>query len=377
MKKKYLSISVALFLLAAALLPGCAKTAPQTHAHTWENRKCVTCGEEKEVHRLGNWEYVLWKETGTMEMVSFPENAEEAPFRELPDGISIVQVADGITAIPDDAFWGCETLVDVTLPRTVRTIGKRAFGQCVNLAQINIPEGVTSIGDGAFLMCNSLTRLTIPDSVTSIEGNPFRHLAAEIWVSSENPAISVVEGVVFNKDGTRLIACPRNKADTYEIPQGVLEIGTHAFENCNDLTAVTIPESVVSIEGNPFDFAQLELKLAPENSDFSLIDGVLFDKTGTKLLVYPCGRPGDAYEVPEGTTEIGEAAFTGCQHLSNVTVPESVTTIAPNAFWNCENLRLYVWDGSYALQYAREHRLDFFYILPDMGPETDESDVLD
>ena len=52
-------------------------------------------------------------------------------------------------------------------------------------------------------------------------------------------------------------------------------------------------------------------------------------------------------------------------------------TIAPNAFWNCENLRLYVWDGSYALQYAREHRLDFFYILPDMEPEIDESDMLD
>ena len=52
-------------------------------------------------------------------------------------------------------------------------------------------------------------------------------------------------------------------------------------------------------------------------------------------------------------------------------------TIAPNAFWNCDNLRLYVWDGSYAQQYAREHRLDFFYILPDMGPEVDESDVLD
>ena len=151
-------------------------------------------------------------------MVSFPENAEEVPFRELPEGISSVQVADGITAIPDDAFWGCETLVDVTLPQTVRTIGKRAFGRCVNLARINIPEGVTYIGDGAFLMCGSLTQHTIPDSVTAIESD---------------------------------------------------------------------------------------------------------------------------------------------------------------SFWNCDNLRLYVWDESYAQQYAREHRMDFFYILPDMGLVIDESDVLD
>ena len=364
-------------LLVVLLLGGCAKEEPKEHSHTWENRKCTVCGAEKEVFQLGNWEYVLWKETGTMEMVSFPENAEEVPFRELPEGISSVQVADGITAIPEDAFWGCETLVDVTLPQTVRTIGKRAFDRCVNLARINIPEGVISIGDCAFLMCRSLTRLTIPDSVTTIEGNPFRYMSAEIQVSPENPTISVIDGVVFNKDGTRLIACPCNKAGAYEIPDGVLEIGIHAFENCNDLTDVTIPASVASIVGNPFDYAQLELKLAPENPEFSLIDGVLFDKTGTKLLVYPCGRPGDTYEVPEGTTEIGAFAFAGCQQLSKVTIPESVTTIASNSFWNCENLRLYVWDESYAQQYAQEHRMDFFYILPDMGPVIDESDVLD
>ena len=366
-----------LLILVALLLPGCAKAGPQPHEHTWENRKCVTCGEEKEVHRLGNWAYVLWEETGTMEVVSFLENAEAVPFWDMPEGISSVQIADGITDIPDSAFWGCETLVDVALPQTLRTIGKGAFGQCVNLTRINIPEGVTSIGDSAFLMCGSLTRLTIPDSVTSIEGNPFRHLAAEIMVSPQNPAISVVDGVVFNKDGTRLIACPSNKAGAYAIPQGVLEIGTHAFENCNDLTDVTIPASVASIVGNPFDFAQLELKLAPENPDFSLIDGVLFDQTGTRLLVYPCGRPGDTCEVPEGTVEIGEFAFAGCQQLSAVTIPESVTVIGSNSFWNCENLRLYVWDGSYAQRYAREHRMDFFEVLPDMGPEIDASDVLE
>ena len=366
-----------LLILVALLLPGCAKAGPQPHEHTWENRKCVTCGEEKEVHRLGNWAYVLWEETGTMEVVSFLKNAEAVPFWDMPEGISSVQIADGITDIPDSAFWGCETLVDVALPQTLRTIGKGAFGQCVNLTRINIPEGVTSIGDSAFLMCGSLTRLTIPDSVTSIEGNPFRHLAAEIMVSPQNPAISVVDGVVFNKDGTRLIACPSNKAGAYAIPQGVLEIGTHAFENCNDLTDVSTPASVASIVGNPFDFAQLELKLAPENPDFSLIDGVLFDQTGTRLLVYPCGRPGDTYEVPEGTVEIGEFAFAGCQQLSAVTIPESVTVIGSNSFWNCENLRLYVWDGSYAQRYAREHRMDFFEVLPDMGPEIDAPDVLE
>ena len=366
-----------LLILAVLLFCGCAKTAPQPHAHTWENRKCMTCGEEKEIHRLGNWEYVLWEVEETMEIVSFPETDEKVFFRDLPEKISKVRIGDGITAIPDYAFAGCENLVDVVIPKTARTIGKCAFAQCVNLTELYLPEGVISIGDCAFLMCGSLTTLTIPDSVTTIEGNPFRHMSAKIQVSPENTTISVIDGVVFNKECTRLIACPCNKAGAYEIPDGVLEIGVHAFQNCDNMTDVTIPGSVAVIEGNPFDYAQLELKLSPENPNFSLIDGVLFDRTGTKLLVYPCGRPGNTYEVPEGTTEIGAFAFAGCQQLSSVTVPESVTTIASSAFWNCEDLRLNVWDGSYALQYAREHRLNFFYILPDMGPEIDESDMLD
>ena len=89
-----------LLILVALLLSGCAKAGPQPHEHTWENRKCVTCGEEKEVHRLGNWAYVLWEETGTMEVVSFLRNAEAVPFWDMPEGISSVQIADGIPHPP-------------------------------------------------------------------------------------------------------------------------------------------------------------------------------------------------------------------------------------------------------------------------------------
>ena len=192
-----------LLLLVALLLPGCAKTASQPHVHTWENRKCVTCGEEKEIHRLGNWEYVLWEEEETMEIISFPETDEKVFFRDLPEKISKVRIGDGITAIPDYAFAGCENLVDVVIPKTARTIGKCAFAQCINLARINIPEGVTSIGDYAFLMCSSLNRLTIPDSVTALGDWAFRGCTAL----------------------TRLA-----------IPDSVTSIGYDTFGSCPDLT---------------------------------------------------------------------------------------------------------------------------------------------
>lgn len=372
-------------LLVVLLLGGCANAEPKGHSHTWENRKCTVCGAEKEIFQLGNWEYVLWEETGTMEIVSFLDGVEPIPFQDLPANTSNVLVAEGITAIPDSAFLGCRSLKGITLPQSLVSIGKdafsccgslvcvdipkgvtsigaRAFAQCGSLAEIVIPEGVTAIGDCAFLMCGSLKRVTIPDSVTSMEGNPFWNTPAEIQVSSRNPAFRVIDGVLFDKAGTRLIACPCNKTGAYEIPQGVLEIGRYAFDNCDDLTCVTIPASVVSIEGNPFGYADLlELKLTSENPSFALVDGVLFDKTRTRLLAYPQGRPGDAYEIPAGTVEIGDYAFAGCEQLQSITIPESVTSIAASAFWNCDKPCFYAAADSHAEQYCIEYNKKIIY----------------
>ena len=94
MKKKRILIP-GLLILVALPLPGCAKTAPQAHVHTWENYKCASCGEEKEIQKLGNWEYVLWEEEEAMEIVSFPETDEKVFFRDLPEGISKVRIGDG------------------------------------------------------------------------------------------------------------------------------------------------------------------------------------------------------------------------------------------------------------------------------------------
>lgn len=363
------------FIGMLLLLTGCAKLEAKPHVHTWENRKCTICGEKKETFQLGNWEYILWEDTGTVEVTAFLEDGETVPFRDLPEGYHSLQIAEGITAVPEDAFSGCENLQRVTIPKTVRSIGARAFGQCKNLSQVDLSEGLTYIGDNAFLQCKSLTEIQIPDSVTSMGEDPFRNTPVNIQISGGNPAFSVVDRVLFDKAGTRLIFCPCNKTGDYQIPQGVKEIGAYAFDQCNGLGYVTIPESVDTIAGNPFAYAGLELKLSPGNSNFSLVDGVLYDQAQTRLIAYPQGRPEETYEIPEGTLSIGEMAFAGCDK-GTVSIPRSVTNIAPDAFWNCEGLRIYVWDGSYAREYCLDQGLRFFYSSQTSEQGPDESDVL-
>lgn len=122
------------------------------------------------------------------------------------------------------------------------------------------------------------------------------------------------------------------------------------------ITSIIIPDSITSIESNPFGswpFLQ-KIEVSPENQYFTVIDDVLFTKEDKKLICYPCGLTAETYRIPDGTAAIGDYAFSNCTSLSSVTVPDSVTVIGNNPFrgiWDCtvnvspENRYFAVTDG--------------------------------
>ena len=186
---------------------------------------------------------------------------------------------EGVTQIGKSAFCGCDFKGSVTLPKGLTQIGAGAFSNCFNLTGVTIPQGVTSIGDSAFLNCVGLTSVVIPEGVTNISGwafgccyglpsvtipksvtsigeAAFSACLSNIYVDEGNASYSSVDGVLFNKDQTTLIAYPANRADTaYKIPEGVTSIGNWAFFSCWQLTDVTIPESVTSIGDYAFHWS--------------------------------------------------------------------------------------------------------------------------
>jgi hypothetical protein len=86
--------------------------------------------------------------------------------------VSLNITGNALTEIPNDAFWGCETLVSVTIPNTVTRIENSAFLESKSLTSVTIPNSVTRIGNQAFYS-TSLNSITIPSSITNIGAYAF------------------------------------------------------------------------------------------------------------------------------------------------------------------------------------------------------------
>ena len=123
------------------------------------------------------------------------------------------------------------------------------------------------------------------------------------------------------------------------IKDGVTSIGSTAFYGCNKLKSVTIPNSVNNIAENIF-YGKKELisiNVGSKNNDYTSVDGVLFDKEKTTLILYPVGKTNTNYTIPNSVTYIAKKAFRASM-LTSVTIPNSVTNIETNAFIDTKNL---------------------------------------
>jgi len=169
---------------------------------------------------------------------------------------------------------------------------------------ITIPSTATAIGGNAFYRCNRLTSVTIPDKVTNISNNAFYGCSGLTSVT--------LSGQVTN-------------------------IGVAAFSGCSSLTSITIPQSLISIGNAAFSGTNIVFKVDNNNTKYSSIDGVLFNKTQTKLIQCPISKKG-SYSIPNTVNSLGVGAFQHCKDLSEITIPNSVSSIEASAFYGCSGL---------------------------------------
>ena len=279
-----------------------------------------------------------------------------------------------VTAITDSGFSSYANLKNIILPSGIARIGDYAFFHCNNLTSVLIPAGVTNIGNFAFDGCSSFTtiyyggassvnwtEIAIGSSNTSLLiANRYYYIDIPDTINTHwrfkngLPLIwGVTAGLEFTllSDGTGYSVSKGTATDdvvlipsVYE-GKPVTEIGSfYKYENNNyiyydNLTMVVIPDSVTSIDSNPFDTCKnlTSIIVNPNNSIYSSQNGVLYNKTLTELVIFPAGIS-SSFVIPNSVKSIGYGAFSGCLSLTSITIPNSVTSIGGYAFHNCPSL---------------------------------------
>ncbi len=284
----------------------------------------------------------------------------------VPAG-SVTAYAEGETADQGVEMYGENREADADGFELLEELGRCTLVKYTgNARKVVVPDGVTRILQNAFNGSN-VTSITIPASVKEIhqyEGTPgdFRgaYELEEIIVDSQNPYLASEDGILYNKDKTRLYYYPFKKSGVLNIGADVEYISAYDISGCIGLTSV---------------------KVDAANPNFVFEDGVLRNKNnGSLIAVVP--QPQGSINIPTTVTQIAEGALSNCDELISVNIPEGVTSIKCAAFQSClkltsvfipesvkhidsfvfvgsVHLTIYGKAGSYAETYAKDYEIPF------------------
>ena len=244
----------------------------------------------------------------------------------------------------------------------VRIINKYEYDDFDNLQSIRIGKQVSGFGTQTFRYCRNLQW---------------------IRVEEENPFFSSVDDVLFDKNQEVLICYPANRmgfqysvpktvkriADfafsgakrlrTLELNEGLIEIMDCGLERCSNLTEIRFPQTLqgighVAMQGCsgirtihiPEALQYITFPAFPENLEnitvsvdhpaYTVVDGVLYTKDLTTLLLVPANYNTEYIFIPESVRQIEAGAFSRCRKLKVIVIPKQVTSIGNFAFSHLE-----------------------------------------
>ena len=271
------------------------------------------------------------------------------------------------------AFGGCEQITSVVISETITTVGANAFSGCDSLVSVFIGSSVKSLSGGSpFNGCTALTNIEVAEGnkyYKSVDGNLYSTKACTLTpgntlmqyaLGKTDKSFKVPEFVVGIDDEafaycTHLqtielsdsVSTINNDAFymcssliSIIIPESVTNIGFSAFAGCESLVSIDIPKSVENIGNDVFDGCDslMSINVDKDNPNYASVNGNLYSKDGSVLIVYANGKNETSFIVPDSVKTIFDGAFAYNNNLVDVQISDSVTVIESNAFFCCEKL---------------------------------------
>ena len=292
---------------------------------------------------------VLTAYTGSSAEVTIPDGVTEISTEAFENAqLTKLWIPASVRVIGDDAFVS-QDLKEITFqddkahPSQLATIGDRAF-QSTSLATMTLPGSVVTIGDNAFAGMSRLTSVRLGAKVAAgqlVAAFPGANALISIEIDANNGNYASVDGVLYTKDHSHLIAYPqaKNKGGSYAVLDGTTDIDEYAFADAS-VTSVTLPSSLRRIGDYAFESSRLTSLTLPDS--FETIGSWAFSYASNLARVDLGGTTtvsDDTFLNDIALTEvnlrpdlgrlkeIGEDAFGGCTNLTSLVVPASATSV--------------------------------------------------
>lgn len=244
------------------------------------------------------------------------------------ENLRTVTLKRNITKISDYAFYNCSLLENVNLPARLTEVGNYAFYKCRSLSEIDFSDtDLEKIGTKAFYDCPSLKNIKFNNDVETIGDYAFYKcekleslvLPASLHTLSERSFAKCVslKTLIIETDGDTIL-------------KPTVTIGKYAFQGCQSLMKIEIPDTVKTIDDYAF-YKCINVRIVTLGNNVEKIGDYAF---------YGCFLPTELI-LPKNVQLVGSYAFKGWENLTSLMIDGGIPTIKDQAFFGCKKMTIY------------------------------------